>query len=65
MCVDASVRVCRQVRPRTLTVTFHAPQTDRLSLGVEEMVGLTASPEGFHKQDDFEQPIVIEPMAND
>lgn len=65
MCVNASVRVCRQVRQQTLTVRFHAlqalPQTDILCLGVEEMIGLTASPGSFLKHDNLEEPIVNEP----
>lgn len=67
VCVNASVRVCRQVRQQTLTVRFHAPQavpqTDTLCLGVEEMIGRAAPPGSFRKHN--EEPIVNEPLATD
>lgn len=51
LCVNASVRVCRQVRQQTLTVRFHAPQaapqTDIFCLGVEDAVGSWLLQEAF------------------
>lgn len=69
VCVNASARVCGQVRQQTLTVRFHAPQAvpqNRHTPSWSRRDDWPTAPSGsFHKHDNFEEPVVSEPLATD